>query len=99
MPDSLVDTKPQRAMTNYDVFKALSERLDENDRRATERHSLLVTEIEAIHGTLRVHDTRIAAVERRDAPRSHAVALFAIALAAWTLVAVVLLHAAPALAR
>lgn len=99
MGDSLVDTKPQRAMTNYDVFVALSERHDKSDELAASRHLALVTEIEEIKGTLRVHDTRIAAVERRDAPRSHAIALFAIALAAWTLVAVVLLHAAPALAR
>lgn len=99
MSDDLEKTDPQRAMTNYDVFVALSGRHDTADGLAAERHLALVTEIEAIKGTLRTHADRLAAVERRDAPRVHTFSLVAIAFAAWVLVAASIYHAVPAFPR
>lgn len=86
MGDPGETTAKQKAMTNYDVFVALSDKLDASDRVAAQRHLAVVTEIESIHGTLREHDKRIGAVERRDAPRSHSIALGAMAIAMWLIV-------------
>ena len=66
--DELQDTAPQKAMTNYDVFLALSSRHDQSDLLASTRHLALVTEIESIKGELRKHDERIARVEHGRFP-------------------------------